>query len=273
MLNPKIRAKILESKFLTIIVFPYRIRLIVVHLYKASRKSLIWIFKSKEFANFTYDLSPRNKLYLGWFISNICQTSVSEILNYFDELETNSELKSFIFERLQSHRRGNEIDNMAYFGRRIGWYALVRVLKPNVVVETGTEKGLGSIVIAEALIKNGNGQLFTIDIEPTSGLLIGDRYKGIITQITGDSIESLSAINHIDFFIHDSDHSAVHEGREFSVVETNLSEIAVILSDNSHITDELAKWSLRIGRKFFYFAEEPIDHWYPGAGIGISIPN
>jgi len=44
-----------------------------------------------------------------------------------------------------------------------------------------------------------------------------------------------------------------------------------VLSDNSHATTELAKWSLRQGRRFMYFAEEPLDHWYPGAGIGVSM--
>ena len=34
------------------------------------------------------------------------------------------------------------------YGRRLGWYALVRALKPRTVVETGADKGLGSCVLA-----------------------------------------------------------------------------------------------------------------------------
>ena len=148
---------------------------------------------------------------------------------------------------------------------------MVRVLKPRVIVETGTEKGLGSIVLAEALLKNGYGHLFTIDMEPTAGLMIGDRYTEVICQIIGDSLQSLTTIERVDLFIHDSDHSAEHEACEFEIIETKLSEQGVVLTDNSHATNELAKWSLRDGRRFSYFAEQPLNHWYPGAGIGVSV--
>ena len=71
---------------------------------------------------------------------------------YFDEFESNSELNDYIQISLKIHRRGNEIDDQAFYGLRIGWYAIVRVLKPTVVIQTGTEKGLGSVVLAEALL-------------------------------------------------------------------------------------------------------------------------
>ena len=267
------RARILESKFLPMIVFPYRLRLICKFQYESLKRSLSWLFGSKEFANFTYDLTPKNKSYLACFLANLCGTTAQEISEYFDELESNFGLKDYIQNRLKMHRRGNEIDDQAFYGRRIGWYALVRVLKPMVIVETGTEKGLGSVVLAEALLKNGRGQLFTIDMEPTAGLLIGDRYKGVMNQIFGDSLQALATFDRIDLFIHDSDHSAEHEAREFEIIETKLSKQGVVLSDNCHATNELAKWSMRLDKKFFYFAEEPLDHWYPGAGIGIAIPS
>ena len=34
--------------------------------------------------------------------------------------------------------------------------------------------------------------------------------------------------------------------------------------------DELLKFSIEHGRNFVLFRERPKDHWYPGAGIGIS---
>jgi hypothetical protein len=35
---------------------------------------------------------------------------------------------------------------------------------------------------------------------------------------------------------------------------------------------ELAEFSMQYGRRFVFLAEEPADHWYKGAGIGISMP-
>lgn len=271
MLTSSTRAKILESRLLPLLVFPYRFRLIIRYLFGALKKSIPWLFRSKEFANFTYDLTPSNKEYLAWFIANVCDTSEGEIRGYFEELESNVGLQKYINDRLRQHRRGNEIDSEAFFGRRIGWYAIVRATKPKIVVETGTEKGLGSLVLAEALIKNGSGRLITIDMEPSSGLLIGPEYGGVIDRMIDNSLQAISKIDRIDLFIHDSDHSAEHESRELKLLQSRLSAEGIVLSDNSHVTTELAKWSLEHGRRFVYFSEQPLNHWYPGAGIGVSM--
>jgi predicted O-methyltransferase YrrM len=265
------RARILQSKALPLLVFPYRCRLIVRHLARNFKESIPWLFRSKEFANFTYDLTAANKEYLAWFVADICGVPASEIRDYFNELENDSQLDAYIKTGLANHRRGNEIDRQAFFGRRLGWYAIVRATKPLVVVETGTEKGLGSLVLAEALLKNGSGRLITIDMEPSSGLLIGAEYGGVIERVISDSLLAISKIDQIDLFIHDSDHSAEHEAQEFEILRSHLTADAIVLSDNSHATTELANWSLRNNRRFMYFAEEPLNHWYPGAGIGVSM--
>jgi hypothetical protein len=49
-----------------------------------------------------------------------------------------------------------------------------------------------------------------------------------------------------------------------------MSPKSFVLGDNSHVTDELFKFSARTGRQFLFFKEQPKNHWYPGAGIGIS---
>lgn len=270
-LNPTLRARILESRLLPLLVFPYRSRLVIRHLFRQSSVSLAWLFRSKEFANFTYDLTPANKHYLGWFVSAVCNKPIDEILEYFSELESSEQLREHIAVQLRSNRRGNEIDGEAFFGRRLGWYAIVRATKPLLVVETGTEKGLGSLVLAEALLKNGVGQLVTVDIEPSSGLLIGGNWATVTEHVVGDSLTAIAKLKNIDIFIHDSDHSAEHELHEFESVVSQLSPNGIVLSDNSHATTVLAEWSLKQNRRFSYFTERPLSHWYPGAGIGVSV--
>lgn len=232
--------------------------------------SVRWLIRSKEFANFTYDLTDQNKTYLAHFVANICDISVGDAKLYVREIEENSQLRDYVTARLKKHKRGNEIDGLAYYGRRAGWYALIRASKPNIVVETGTEKGLGSLVIAEALKRNGKGKLITIDMEPSSGLMIGPEYSGLVERMIGDSLLCLEKIDAIDLFIHDSDHSAAHEFAEFQAATSRLTSGAMVLSDNAHATAELEKWSISQGYKFAYFAEEPLNHWYSGAGIGVA---
>jgi len=71
-------------------------------------------------------------------------------------------------------------------------------------------------------------------------------------------------------FINDSDHSADYEYHEYLTIAANLTPNAIILGDNSHISDSLRRFSEERKRNFLVFREKPKDHWYPGAGIGIS---
>jgi predicted O-methyltransferase YrrM len=166
---------------------------------------------------------------------------------------------------------------VARFGRRVGWYALVRALKPRVVVETGIEKGLGAMVLCAALQRNAEqghpGRYYGTDIDPSAGMLLCEPYSSIGKILYGDSIESLQALAPpIDLFINDSDHSAEYEAREYRTIAPKLSERAIIVGDNAHVTDELLKFSRENGRHFLFFREEPANHWYLGAGIGLSFP-
>ena len=41
------------------------------------------------------------------------------------------------------------------FGRRLIWYLLARTMKPNLIIESGIDKGLGSSLLCYAQFKNG----------------------------------------------------------------------------------------------------------------------
>jgi predicted O-methyltransferase YrrM len=161
------------------------------------------------------------------------------------------------------------------WGRRLGWYAFARILKPGIIIETGVDKGHGAIALCAALLRNGkegyHGRYYGTDINPASGYLLSGKFKEPGTILYGDSIESLKKLDvSIDLFINDSDHSKVYEYNEYCVIKGTLSPRAIILGDNSHSSDSLARFSAENGRKFLFFQEGPKNHWYPGAGIGIS---
>jgi len=238
-----------------------------------------WLAHSREFTNYTYRLSERNRKHLAWWVSNVTDKSVREVESLFAELEENERFRSDLEVAARAGDRKHEFSKAEAqqlperLGRRLGWYALVRILKPGLVVETGTDKGLGSVVLAEALMANGEGRLVTIDIEPASGMLLTSRYDEVVTRIIGDSVASLGSLTSVDLFIHDSDHSAEHEEAEFRCVAPALSPKAVLVSDNSHATDVLEQLSREWSRNFLFFKESPTGHWYSGGGIGISWPS
>jgi hypothetical protein len=134
---------------------------------------------------------------------------------------------------------------------------------------------LGAILLCSALLRNNEegfiGKYYGTDINPQAGYILSGKYKQFGEILFGDSIESLSKLTEpVDLFINDSDHSKEYEYQEYQTIYKLLSKESVILGDNSHYSDKLAVFSNETGRNFLFFKEVPLNHWYPGAGIGIS---
>jgi hypothetical protein len=231
-----------------------------------------WLFSSREDTNLTYELSELNMLYLAHFLSHAIKTPLPLVQGYIGEILNDDDLKSHMINLTKSGPYRSYADLRCDFGRRAGWYALVRILKPNVVVETGVDKGFGSVVLCAALLRNGHGSYYGTDINPSSGYLLQGKYAAVGKILYGDSIESLKAFaQKIDLFINDSDHSADYEMREYEAIAATLSKNAIVIGDNAHVTKSLAVWSELHGRCFVFWREEPRNHWYPGGGVGLSL--
>jgi predicted O-methyltransferase YrrM len=234
-----------------------------------------WLLISKETTNFTYDLEEHNKRYLASLISNVLNIEHSVIEGYFNELEGDNELRRHLVDMTAKSDMKFLANQKVEYGRRIGWYAFARVLKPRIIIETGVDKGLGACVLTAALKKNQEegfeGRYYGTDINPKAGYLLSKSYSDFGKVLYGDSIESLNKFEgEIDLFINDSDHSDSYEKEEYKCIANKLSQRSIVLGDNSHCSDKLFLFSLKSNRHFVYFQEKPADHWYPGAGIGIS---
>jgi hypothetical protein len=107
-------------------------------------------------------------------------------------------------------------DGDAGFVRAI--WCLVRHLKPRSVVETGVAHGVTSRVILEALERNRDGHLWSIDRPPMEpewkrqiGIAVGPGLQDRWSYILGSSRRRLpillAQLGQIDLFIHDSLHS------------------------------------------------------------------
>lgn len=255
-------------------LFAHRLRVALRYYRSPVRELCIWLVKSKETTNFTYELTPTNKRYLASLIADIVQKPYTDILHYMAELDDDAELKLHIRATTEAEKR-ETADAEARYGRRIGWYAITRAMKPSVVVETGVDKGLGSCVLTAALARNSiegsQGHYYGTDLNPQAGFLLRGRYKAFGDILYGDSIRSLQQLpGPIDLFVNDSNHTAEYERAEYETVASKLSNHAIILGDNCHCTDELLTFASTTGRQFVYFQEQPHRHWYPGGGIGIA---
>lgn len=152
-----------------------------------------WQFLKTEDTNYYYELQEQNQADLASLISLITRTSFDQVNSKFQELITNNELKTYVLNNWAGNN--NMKDSTVGFGRRLGWYALVRILKPKVVVETGVSDGIGSLVIATALIENAKegsfGRYYGTDNNTNAGYLFREPYSNFGQILYGDSIESL----------------------------------------------------------------------------------
>lgn len=250
--------------------FPLRTMVVARHNARVIGRSIDWLVRNRETMNFTYALEPLNRDQLCWFVSAATGADIKQVRAWMQELEEDGDLLDQLTRRLLSSPHRGISSKELHWGRRLGWYTLVRATQPDHVVETGTHLGLGSCAIAAALRRNGHGRLTTIDIAPEAGCLIGEPLASVIDRYTGNSIDVLRAVRDVDMFLHDSVHTYDYESRELTAVEPNLRPDAIILSDNSQVTPALSDWAERSGRHYLFFKELPLDHWWPGAGIGVA---
>ena len=272
----RLRRAVSRSRLAPLAAFPKRLSRVARHDADVVGGTLRWLFTSREHHNYTYDLTALNRAHLAWFVSNVCDVPIESVQGWMAELESDTELRSHIERSTAASARRGLADRQVRYARRIGWYAIVRAVKPAHVVETGVDKGLGTCVLAAALLRNAQegspGRVTALDINPEAGYLTtAQPWAGVIDLVIGDSIASLARLDRpVDLFLHDSDHAAAHERNEFNAVEPLLADRALLLTDNVTATDVLMTYAGETKRRFLAFREEPARHWYPGDGIGAA---
>ncbi|GIJ33142.1 O-methyltransferase [Micromonospora sediminimaris] len=272
----KLRRAIARTRLAPVAAFPKRLVAVARHDAKVLRTSARWLVASREHHNYTYELTKLSRHHLAWFVSVVCELPVKQVRKYLAEIESDDVLRQHISSAVAGAARRGLADKQVRYARRIGWYAIVRAKRPKHIVETGVDKGLGSCVLAAALLRNAAeghpGRVSSIDINPEAGYLARTApWSEVIDLVIGDSVESITALDRpVDLFLHDSDHSRAYERREFAAVEVKLAPGAILLTDNVTHTNVLAEHAERTGRRFLAYRETPANHWYPGDGIGVA---
>jgi len=109
-------------------------------------------------------------------------------------------------------------------------YALVRELKPDVIVETGTHRGMTTLYLADAVLHNGNGHIYTCDPFPWGQLGNFRKFPELDKLITFRQIKgSDMKVDNIDFLFIDGFHSKQDVLDEVGALFPSLSERAVVV--------------------------------------------
>jgi predicted O-methyltransferase YrrM len=117
-------------------------------------------------------------------------------------------------------------------------YSIIRLTRPDVVVETGTANGKSTAAICAALSKNKSGHLWSFDVLDTTAPLVSDKHRKFLTlvKIDGKSsslkkeIAKLKSKKGFSVFLHDSDHSYPNQISDYEIALSRGFDL--ILSDD-----------------------------------------
>lgn len=136
-------------------------------------------------------------------------------------------------------------------------YGLVRACRPEYVVETGVATGVSTSFISAALIENGLGRLYSIDLPPGAGIdrphadgsrspakgpgwgipaeirsAMQGRHEMILEDVRTALPSLLSRLPRVDLFLHDDLHTPDHMLWEYRLVWPHLPAGGVLASDD-----------------------------------------
>jgi len=159
-------------------------------------------------------------------------------------------------------------------------FAVCRLLKPEIVVETGVAYGVTTAYILKALQMNEKGVLHSIDLPPLGenadvfvGYLVPEDLKDrwVLHRGTSKRIlpSLLQMLQHVDVFVHDSLHTYWNIKRELNMVTPYLSKPSVVIADDIHGNKAFLEWAMQVKPKeWLAFKEEGKDSI---AGVAVFV--
>lgn len=234
------------------------------------RDTLPFILADPEPDNFTYELTNEEQL-VSW-VAAVATAEPAAARRALAEPGLDAELRRRLRATATAHWWWSKPEPP--FGKRRGWYALTRLLKPSLVIETGVHDGLSSLLLLRALERNASdgaeGRLVSFDVNPAAGWLVGDhpRWELRIESGRAGLPAVLARAKPIGLFVHDSLHTYENERWELRTVAPFLSDRGVLISDNVHVTRALVATCEEFGLRYEEFTERPAGHFYPGGGVG-----
>ena len=178
--------------------------------------------------------------------------TVERLEHYLEELRTADDIRASVeqYDEMLSKGWAQRLSGKG-MSSIILCYLCARLLKPQVVVETGCATGWTSTLLLFALQCNQQGRLWSIDIPPKAGQLSMDwtlpagvspgflvpaSLRERWTLILGDAREHLGPLlqrqQPVDLFFHDSDHTYQHMMWEYTSIWPSLRNGGILVSDD-----------------------------------------
>jgi hypothetical protein len=240
---------------------------------KRPLEAVRYVLLDPEVGDFSYELRNEDEFARG--LADALGVPVERIRESFAEVRASPALTSDLRRRT---RWRPDMKRHIAFGPRLGWYAIVRELKPSVVVETGIKHGFGSLVLLEALRRNAleghDGRLLSADLDPAAGWVVPSDLAGRWTKLVGKADEVVAGAldgHRIDVLIHDTPPLPEIEHAEYGVALAHRAPRVLLVSgSNGDQTGVLPGIAAEHSAPYHLIREIP-DHIYPGQGVGLVL--
>lgn len=231
------------------------------------------ILLDPEVDNYTYELANRDEL--APFLAEALGIPLARAESLVAEAEADEELNDRLTRRV---RFRFDTKRRLHLGRRAIWFAVVRQLRPALVVECGVQEGLGTLVLLRALELNAEegspGRLVSIDPLANAGWLVPGRLRAGWTFVNArseDGLEPTLAGERVDLLLSDSGGSYERELAEYETALRHASDSLVLIAGAGDQTPALRHFGERHGFTYRYFQDRPKDHFFRGGGTAVAV--
>ncbi len=192
------------------------------------------------------------------FFARVSDSNIASLRRFLDEPFRDAVFYGHLreSERIFSEAKITSAD--LYAKKVLLQYALVRAVKPSVILETGVASGVSTAFMLLALKNNNHGRLDSIELGDTAylptgrepGWIVPDWLRDRWQMHVGDSRSLLGPIARtlepIDIFIHDSLHTYEHMMFEFDEAYPSLRAGGVLIADDALWNAAFNEFSTRI---------------------------
>ena len=142
-------------------------------------------------------------------------------------------------------------------------YTMVRILKPEIVIETGVFEGHSSLSILSALKENNKGFLHSIDLPSPDlpsgkvpGWMVPEHLRKRWDLRAGKSSDLLPTllkeVKEVDIFLHDSEHSYKNMYWEYKTAWAHIKTGGLLLSHDVSQNAAFKDFAKHVSEEYYY---------------------
>ncbi len=183
----------------------------------------------------------------------------AEVMSYVKEFRELAEATHYTLAEVGDYRAPYALNFGISAVQMETLFVVVRMAKPETVLETGVANGLSSTAILAALDRNGAGRLYSVDPGEGLGCLIPERLRSrwvLINHASPDALYHFTGHGEVDLFHHDSLHLYRQMHAEFEAAARLGSDRLVVMSDDVLANDAFHDFCSSRALPYFILGQE-----------------